>query len=124
MRLRAVGARTLLEGVLDLGDGAAFEDARGAIWLPGTPAGQGPLRRRAELTALRESRQAAFSDRESVASAATATRAALADAQVRAAAAAESAAAAEQPPGSPMNIAPNAHDSLSACAASSDRTKS
>ncbi len=89
-------ARTLLEGVLDLGGGSAFEDARGAIWLPGTPAGQGPLRRRAELAALRESRQSAFSERESVAGAAAATRAALADAQVRAAAAAESAAAAEQ----------------------------
>jgi chromosome segregation protein len=33
--------------------GAAFVDARGAIWLPGTTAGPGPLRRRAELFALR-----------------------------------------------------------------------
>ena len=34
-------------------DGAAFIDARGAVWLPGSTAGPGPLRRRAELFALR-----------------------------------------------------------------------
>src|SRR5439155_18506617 len=34
-------------------DGAAFVDARGAIWLPGGIAGPGPLRRRAELFALK-----------------------------------------------------------------------
>jgi chromosome segregation protein len=33
--------------------GSAFTDARGAVWLPGTQAGAGPLRRRAELTELR-----------------------------------------------------------------------
>ncbi len=34
-------------------DGAAFIDARGAVWLPGSVGGPGPLRRRAELFALR-----------------------------------------------------------------------
>ncbi len=33
--------------------GAAFVDDHGAVWLPGSTAGPGPLRRRAELSALR-----------------------------------------------------------------------
>ena len=33
--------------------GNTFIDARGAVWLPGTQSGAGPLRRRAELTELR-----------------------------------------------------------------------
>jgi len=45
--------RTLLGHVAPLGEGAAFLDARGAVWLPGTSGGPGPLRRRAELYALR-----------------------------------------------------------------------
>ena len=45
--------RALLGRVAALGDGDAFLDARGAVWLPGTTSGPGPLRRRAELTALR-----------------------------------------------------------------------
>jgi chromosome segregation protein len=43
----------LLGGVQTLEDGGAFVDARGAIWLPGQGGGPGPLRRRAELYALR-----------------------------------------------------------------------
>ena len=43
--------RTLLGHVHALDDGSAFVDARGAVWLPGTTAGPGPLRRRAELRA-------------------------------------------------------------------------
>jgi chromosome segregation protein len=45
--------RTLLGHVHALEGGSAFVDARGAVWLPGTTTGQGPLRRRAELTELR-----------------------------------------------------------------------
>jgi chromosome segregation protein len=45
--------RALLGHVHAVDDGAAFVDARGAVWLPGSVAGPGPLRRRAELFALR-----------------------------------------------------------------------
>jgi chromosome segregation protein len=45
--------RALLGKVRSLDDGTAFVDARGAVWLPGTTASAGPLRRRAELFALR-----------------------------------------------------------------------
>src|SRR5688572_15909430 len=45
--------RTLLGRVHALEGGSAFVDARGAVWLPGTTTGPGPLRRRAELTQLR-----------------------------------------------------------------------
>jgi chromosome segregation protein len=45
--------RAMLGKVRSLAEGDAFVDARGAIWLPGAAAGAGPLRRRAELFALR-----------------------------------------------------------------------
>ncbi len=45
--------RALLGQVRPVDDGAAFVDARGAVWLPGTGASAGPLRRRAELFSLR-----------------------------------------------------------------------
>ncbi len=45
--------RALLGHAQAVDDGAAFVDARGAIWLPGSVSGPGPLRRRAELFALR-----------------------------------------------------------------------
>ncbi|HEV8496424.1 MAG TPA: chromosome segregation protein SMC [Gemmatimonadaceae bacterium] len=45
--------RALLGHAHSVDDGSAFTDARGAVWLPGTTAGPGPLRRRAELFALR-----------------------------------------------------------------------
>ena len=45
--------RTLLGSVAPVGEGDAFIDARGAVWLPGTAGGPGPLRRRAELYSLR-----------------------------------------------------------------------
>ena len=45
--------RALLGKVRSLDDGTAFVDARGAVWLPGTGGGAGPLRRRAELFQLR-----------------------------------------------------------------------
>jgi len=45
--------RALLGEVFAESDGTAFVDGRGAVWLPGTGGGPGPLRRRAELFALR-----------------------------------------------------------------------
>jgi chromosome segregation protein len=47
--------RTLLGHVRAEADGSAFVDAHGAVWLPGTLAGTGPLQRRAELSELRAS---------------------------------------------------------------------
>ena len=47
--------QALLGRVAPIGDGDAFVDARGAVWLPGTGGGPGPLRRRAELYTLRTS---------------------------------------------------------------------
>ena len=49
----ATWVRALLGHAHAVDDGAAFIDARGAVWLPGRSAGPGPLRRRAELFALR-----------------------------------------------------------------------
>ncbi len=45
--------RALLGKVRSVDDGTAFVDARGAVWLPGTGGGTGPLRRKAELFQLR-----------------------------------------------------------------------
>ena len=45
--------RNLLGHVHAVDEGSAFVDARGAVWLPGSSAGPGPLRRRAELAQLR-----------------------------------------------------------------------
>ncbi len=45
--------RTLLGQVKEEESGAAYVDARGAVWLPGSAPGPGPLRRRAELTDAR-----------------------------------------------------------------------
>ena len=45
--------RALLGQVKPLDDGAAFVDARGAVWLPATGTSAGTLSRRAELLALR-----------------------------------------------------------------------
>ena len=83
----------LLERVRALQDGA-FVDARGAIWLPGTPAGPGPLRRRAELFALRSELAAVEAARSAAAAAAREARSALLAAESEVVARAEAAAAA------------------------------
>jgi chromosome segregation protein len=57
-----VGA--LLGRTRALDDGASFVDARGAVWLPGSSTGAGPLRRRAELFALRAQLQQSVATRE------------------------------------------------------------
>ncbi|MFI5228791.1 MAG: AAA family ATPase, partial [Gemmatimonadales bacterium] len=58
-------------------DGAAFIDARGAVWLPGSVAGPGPLRRRAELFALRAELAATERARQAALTAAEALHAAV-----------------------------------------------
>jgi chromosome segregation protein len=45
--------RALLGRVAPINNGTGFIDARGAIWLPATVAGPGPIRRRAEIAELR-----------------------------------------------------------------------
>ncbi len=87
---------SLLGRVRDLGDGLAFEDAQGAMWLPGDPTGHGPLRRRAELASLRSARSASAAAREAAADAASRAHAALAAAEAHAAGAEEAAANADQ----------------------------
>jgi chromosome segregation protein len=88
--------RALLDGARDLGDGVAFADGRGAVWLPGTAGGPGPLRRRAELTGLRSEHGAAERARAEAAATADAARSVLTAAQARAAAATDAHAAAQQ----------------------------
>ncbi|HEY8174539.1 MAG TPA: chromosome segregation protein SMC [Gemmatimonadaceae bacterium] len=56
------------------GGGAAFVDARGAVWLPGAAVGAGPLRRRAELFALKSELTATAAAREVAGAAAEAAR--------------------------------------------------
>ena len=67
--------RALLGHVQSVDDGAAFVDARGAIWLPGNTGGPGPLRRRAELFALRVELTATERTRQEAMAAADAARA-------------------------------------------------
>jgi chromosome segregation protein len=78
-----------------LDDGSAFVDARGAVWLPGTVSGPGPLRRRAELFALRAELQVAHDARDQSALAAERARAALVEAEAAVAGASERAALAQ-----------------------------
>ena len=66
--------RTLLGRVRALGDGSAFMDSRGAIWLPGAAGGAGPLRRRAELFALKSQLAASAASREKAGAAAEVAR--------------------------------------------------
>ncbi len=88
--------RTLLGHVRAEGDGVAFVDARGAVWLPGTSGGPGPLRRRAELFSLRAELAQVEAARASAQAAAEAARAALQASQQRVVQATETASAAQQ----------------------------
>jgi chromosome segregation protein len=88
--------RALLDGVRDLGDGVAFADARGAVWLPGPAGGPGPLRRRAELASLRSAHGVAERARSDASAAADTARDLLATAEARNAAAAAAHTAAQQ----------------------------
>jgi len=87
--------RNLLGHVRATDDGAAFVDARGAVWLPGEAGGPGPLRRRAELGTLREQLGAMAAARDAARMGTEQARAAL-DGAERAVAAATDAADAAQ----------------------------
>jgi chromosome segregation protein len=69
--------RALLGQAHSVDDGSAFTDARGAVWLPGSTAGPGPLRRRAELFALRAELIATETARQVAMAAADELRAAM-----------------------------------------------
>ena len=84
--------RALLGRVTSLEGGNAFVDARGAIWLPGSNAGPGPLHRRAEISELRQSAANSAQARQTAIVEADKERAAVAAAERSAAAADESAA--------------------------------
>jgi len=84
--------RSLLGHVTSMESGTAFVDARGAIWLPAAESGPGPLRRRAEITELKQAVVNSAAARHSAAAAAESERAALASAE-RAAIVAQEAAA-------------------------------
>ncbi len=87
--------RALLGRVHAIAGGAAFVDARGAVWLPGSAAGPGPLRRRAELTSLREELASVERARGQAAVAAEAARARLGEASAAATAAGDAHAQAQ-----------------------------
>ncbi|MBL0938058.1 MAG: chromosome segregation protein SMC [Gemmatimonadaceae bacterium] len=73
--------RALLGKVRALDGGDAFVDERGAVYLPGTAGGPGPLQRRAELTRLESDLAAADARRDEAALAAEAARLALGEAE-------------------------------------------
>lgn len=84
-RVQATGpgvswVRALLGKVRSIDAGEAFVDERGAVFLPGTASGPGPLQRRAELTRLESELSAAEIRREEALLAADAARIALAEA--------------------------------------------
>src|SRR5262249_3903234 len=66
--------RGLLGHASPVDGGAAFIDMRGAVWLPGLIGGPGPLRRRAELFALRAELTATEKARATAMAAADAAR--------------------------------------------------
>ena len=70
--------RSLLGRVTSMESGTAFTDARGAIWLPAAESGPGPLRRRAEITDLKQAVANSASARHGAVSAAESGKAALA----------------------------------------------
>ncbi|HEX8726046.1 MAG TPA: chromosome segregation protein SMC [Gemmatimonadaceae bacterium] len=87
--------RALLGQVRAESDGTAFVDGRGAVWLPGTGGGPGPLRRRAELFALRGELTAGQTARTEAERAAQEAAEALARSESRVASASEAAADAQ-----------------------------
>ena len=73
--------RALLGKVRSIDGGEAFVDDRGAVFLPGSVSGPGPLQRRAELTRLETDLAAADAARDAAAMAADAARLALGEAE-------------------------------------------
>ena len=73
--------RSLLGRVTSMESGTAFVDARGAIWLPAAESGPGPLRRRAEITELKQAAANSAAARHGAIAVAESERAALASAE-------------------------------------------
>ena len=73
--------RALLGKVRALDDGEAFIDERGAVFLPGTTAGPGPLQRRAEITRLRSDLEAADATRDAASRTAEEARTTMSEAE-------------------------------------------
>ncbi|HEY1953072.1 MAG TPA: AAA family ATPase, partial [Gemmatimonadaceae bacterium] len=73
--------RSLLGRVTSMESGTAFVDSRGAIWLPAAESGPGPLRRRAEITELKQAVGNSVSARHSATAMAESERAGLAGAE-------------------------------------------
>jgi chromosome segregation protein len=69
--------KALLGRVLPIDNGTGFVDSRGAIWLPASVAGPGPLRRRAEIAEVRRQLVETETSRHMAASHAESVRAAL-----------------------------------------------
>ncbi|MEO8564249.1 MAG: chromosome segregation protein SMC, partial [bacterium] len=88
--------RTLLGRVHAVDSGSAFVDGRGAVWLPGSTAGPGPLRRRAELAELRSALTSLEAARVEASSVADAMRDSLSASERRVLEATESASVAQQ----------------------------
>ncbi len=88
--------RSLLGHVKSLDEGSAFVDARGAVWLPGTQSGAGPLRRRAELEELREALASSDAVRATAQAALQAVHESWQQAEAAATAAADAATQAQQ----------------------------
>ncbi|MBI1808601.1 MAG: chromosome segregation protein SMC [Gemmatimonadetes bacterium] len=88
--------RSLLGHVRSIDDGSAFIDARGAVWLPGTQSGAGPLRRRAELFELRSAVAASEATRAQAAATLQVVHENFVKAEAAAAAASDAATAAHQ----------------------------
>ena len=86
----------LLGKVRTVDDGSAFVDARGAVWLPGSGGGAGPLRRKAELFQLRADLQTIGARRQQALDALQRVHAEVVAAESAAAAAAEAANHAQQ----------------------------
>ncbi len=88
--------RALLGKVRAVDGGEAFVDDRGAVFLPGTVSGPGPLQRRAELTRLEADLATADAARDAAAMAADAARLALSEAERAQSAAVEASNRAQQ----------------------------
>ncbi len=78
-----VWVRALLGHAHAVDQGSAFVDARGAVWLPGSTAGPGPLRRRAELSELRAELTATEKARQDAMATADALRTAMLESERR-----------------------------------------
>jgi chromosome segregation protein len=107
--------RALLGNVSAMEGGNGFVDSRGAIWLPGTDIGTGPLRRKAEITDLRQAATNSAQARQTALATAEKERAAIAAAE-RASTVAEEAA------GSASRESSEASDRSAAAARTHQRT--